>query len=251
MFVGSREYAPRQLARVGVSVSEIEEIVAAPKRTGGDRPIPGTMHAATRFLFVLVVVTGCYRTHRLAAPLPPPPTLPPVSLAGAPGPGLTRVVLDVAEGPAVVETLSGASVSGLAGTRSFGGSLQMARRVCVTPCVFDTSPGPHELRFTLVDDESRTSVGFVNVDQRVSAYRHAVGRDHSAAWKGFVGWPLLLTGAVLDLGMVSAVAGGADIGGPEIAGMAFSVGLTALGAWLVHGAVVEEQPGSGTQWHPQ
>jgi hypothetical protein len=161
------------------------------------------------------------------------------------------VLLDVEDGPAVVEELHGGSLSGSAGSHLFGGSLQVAQRVCVTPCVFDTKPGGHELRFTLADDSSRTSVGFVNADQQVSAYRHALGRDRSSAWKGFVGWPLLVAGGLLDVGMVSAFAGGAEMNGGNIAGAAFSVGLTVLGAWLVHGSVVEDQPGSGTQWYPE
>ena len=203
-------------------------------------------------LTVLVIVaTGCYRTHRRAAPPPPPPTLPPVSLAGAPAPGLTRVVLDVAEGPAVVESLSGGSMSGIAGTKAFGGSLQFSQRVCVTPCVLDTSPGSHELRFTLVDDDSRTSTGFVNVDTRPSAYRHSIGVDRSSAWKGFVGWPLLIGGGILDLAAIGAASRGADIDGGFITASVFSLGITALGAWLVHGSVVETQPGSGIQWHPE
>ncbi|HUS33626.1 MAG TPA: hypothetical protein VMZ53_34220 [Kofleriaceae bacterium] len=200
---------------------------------------------------LLVSLAGCYRTKNLAAPPTPSPQLPAVPLSGAPGPGLTRVVLDVEDGPAVVEELHGGSLSGATGSHVFGGSLQVAQRVCVTPCVFDTKPGGHELRFTLADDSTRTSVGFVNADQRVSAYRHALGRDRSSAWKGFVGWPLLVAGALLDVGMVSALSDGREMTGGSIAGAAFSVGITALGGWLVYGSVVEKQPGSGTQWYPE
>lgn len=200
---------------------------------------------------VLVSLSACYRSRRLTAPPVPERLLPSVPHDGAPAPGLSRVLIDVADGPAVVETISGGSVSGIAGTSAFGGSLQVARRVCVSPCVLDISPGSHELRFTSVDDESRTSVGFINADTRVSAYRHALGRHSNAAWKGFVGWPVLLTGAVLDISFVSVVSrDGMSTG--DLVGMGlFSVGLTALGAWLVHGSVVEDQPGSGVQWYPE
>lgn len=201
-------------------------------------------------LLVLVLVSACYRTHNLGAPAAPARVLPAVSAAGAPAPGMSRVLLDVQEGPAVVETLRGGSVSAVAGSHLLGGSLEIAQRVCITPCVLDTSPGAHELRFTLVDDGSRTSTGFINADTQVSAYRHAIGTKRSNAWKGFVGWPLLLAGAILDIGMVSA-AGDHDINGGFIAGATVAVGLTALGGWLVYGATVENQPGAGVQWHPE
>jgi hypothetical protein len=177
--------------------------------------------------------------------------LPAVSLAGDPGPGLDRVVLDVPEGPAIVEQLDGGSLTGAAGAATFGGSLQVARRVCVTPCVMDTSPGNKELRFTLVDDDDRTSTGFVTVDSKVSAYSHALGTHRNAAWKGFVGWPLLLVGSAADIGLIGMVANGrAEFNGGLVAGSVVSIGLTVLGAWLVHGSVIEDQPGNGVQWHP-
>lgn len=199
----------------------------------------------------LLLLSACYRTHHLAAPTAPLPQLPQIQIAGAPGPGLSRVVLDVADGPAVVEEVRGGTMSASGAGHFIGGSLQVANKVCVTPCIYDTSAGPHQLRFTLVDDDARTSTGFINADQRLSVYQHKLGRDHSAAWKGFLGWPLLLAGGVMDLGMISAVANGAEIGPPEAIGMAVSAGITVLGAWLVHGSVVEEQPGSGTQWYPE
>lgn len=201
-------------------------------------------------LVLLVFASACYRTHNLGAPASPARIVPAVTTAGSPAPGLSRVLLDVQEGPAVVESLRGGSVSAVAGTSMLGGSLEIAQRVCITPCVLDTSPGAHELRFTLVDDATRTSTGFVNADTQVSAYRHAIGTKRSHAWKGFVGWPLLVAGAILDLGMISA-AGDAEINGGFIAGATMAVGLTALGGWLVYGATVENQPGAGVQWHPE
>lgn len=200
---------------------------------------------------VLLLASACYRTHKLAAPAAPAPQLPPIQLAGAPGPGLSRVVLATTDGPAVVEEVRGGSMNATGAGRVFNGSMEVANKVCVTPCIYDTSAGPHQLKFTLVDDDSRTSTGFINADQRVSVYNYNVGRDHSAAWKGFVGWPLLIAGGVMDLAAVSAFANGADLRGSSVAVTAVSVGITVLGAWLVHGAVVEEQPGSGTQWYPE
>jgi hypothetical protein len=93
-------------------------------------------------------------------------------------------------------------------------------------------------------------MGFVNVDTKVSAYRHAVGVQRSARWKGVVGWPLLITGVILDLAIVAAISDGGRFGTQEAIGTGAALGVTALGGWLVYGSVVEEQPGSGVQWHP-
>jgi hypothetical protein len=201
---------------------------------------------------VLLALTtaGCWRTIRHPAPLPPQPVMPEVSLEGDPGPGLTRVVLDTADGPAVVEEVRGGSMGGNVGTKAFGGSLEIYTKVCVTPCIMDTTPGNKQLRFTLVDDEDRTSVGFVNVDTKVSAYRHSVGVQRSARWKGVIGWPLLIFGAIADIAIVGAISDGGRFGTQEAMGTAAAIGVTALGGWLVYGSVVEEQPGSGVQWHP-
>ena len=119
----------------------------------------------TSLLICLILASGClYRTKRYAAPPVPAKTAPDVSYASAPAPGLSRVVLDVAEGPALVESVDGATVTGHGvvgtGAAAFAGSLEYAQRVCVTPCVVDTKPGGHELKFTLVNDPARTSRGF-------------------------------------------------------------------------------------------
>jgi hypothetical protein len=220
--------------------------------TSASKPL-GRRHVVMKNIILVIVVlaaSACYRTKRLAAPPPPQQIVPSVSLDGEPGDGLSRVVLDSADGPAVVEKLSGGSVAGVAGVTSFGGSLQVSRRVCVTPCVLDTSPGPHELRFTLVDDGSRTSTGFVNVDTRTSVYRHAVGRHRNKAWKGFVGWPILALGVLIDLAAIAVASKGEFEGGGDITMAGVGVGATVLGGWLVIGSVIEEQPGTGVHWHP-
>jgi hypothetical protein len=202
--------------------------------------------------FTLAVTsTACWRTHQLAAPAAPQRIVPEVLLGGAPAPGLGRVVLDVQDGPAVVERVQGASASGIAGSHVLSGSLEISRRVCVTPCVLDLPPGPQELRFTSVNDGERTSTGFVNIDDRPSAYRHALGTQRSRAWRGLVGWPLLILGTLLDIGLVSAMSSDDfEASGPNLVGAGVSVGLTVLGGWLVSGSVIEQQPGTGVQWRP-
>jgi hypothetical protein len=209
------------------------------------------MNARTFVLLLALTTTGCWRTVRMSAPPPPAAVMPQVSLEGDPGPGLTRVVLDSADGPAVVEEVRGGSMGGNVGARAFGGSLEIYTKVCVTPCIMDTTPGNKQLRFTLVDDDERTSIGFVNVDTKVSAYRHAVGVQRSARWKGVIGWPLLVFGAIADIAILGAIVDGGRFGTEEAVGTGFALGVTALGGWLVYGSVVEEQPGSGVQWHPE
>lgn len=202
-------------------------------------------------VLAVVAAAGCVRHHRLAAPPPPPQTLAITPSGGTPGPGLGRVLLDVQEGPAVVERVHGASAAGAMGAHAIAGSFELAQRVCVTPCVLDLPKGPQQLRFTLVDDDERMSNGYVNVDDRVAAYRHAIGTQRNDRWKGFVGWPILLLGAVLDLGFGTVAAKGEleDRPGTYV-GVGVAVGLTVLGGWLVAGSVVEQQPGSGVQWNP-
>src|SRR5688572_28703035 len=147
-------------------------------------------------VFVSLLVTGCWRHRQITAPAAPDRTVPAVSMNSAPAPGLGRMVLDVPDGPAVVESVRGGTVAGGVGARTMSASLEVSQRLCVTPCVVDLVPGPHELRFTLVDDDDRTSVGFVNVDERPGVYRHAIGTKRNQAWQGLVGWPLLLDGVV-------------------------------------------------------
>ena len=179
--------------------------------------------------------------------------LPEVPLAGSPARGLGRVVLDVQEGPAIVERLDGAGISGIAGVHALSASVEIARRVCVTPCVLDIEPGPHELRFTLVADDERTSTDFVDVDDRVAAYRHAIGRHSNRAWKGLVGWPALVAGTIADVVLAGAIARGnfeatsGNVTGITV-GVGIAVGFTVLGGWLVSGAVIEDQPGHGVHW---
>jgi hypothetical protein len=224
------------------------------------------MRTTSSLLICLLVSSGClWRTKRYAAPPVPDKTAPSVSYNSAPGGGLSRVVLDVAEGPALVESVDGGSVTGHGvvgtGAAAFAGSVEYSTRVCVTPCVVDTKPGTHELKFTLVNDPARTSRGFINVDQDTSIYRHSIGRQHSSRRKGLVGAPLVIGGlaaAVYGLGTARPSYYNSQTGMHEaqwntgaVVLMGAGVAITALGAWLIYGSVVEEQPGSGVQWHPQ
>lgn len=175
--------------------------------------------------------------------------LPAIDLSGVPAPGLTRLVLDSPNGPTTVERLRGGTMQGVAGTLMLGGSLQVATNVCVTPCVVDMPPGNVELRFTAVNDSNRTSTGFVNIDQQTTGYRHALGTQRNRAWRGFAGWPMLVIGALSATTSASDMAQGSDRGGM---GSTLVIGglLAALGGWLVYTSTIEDQAGTGVQWHP-
>lgn len=205
-------------------------------------------------LIVAVVVaslstSACYRHVRANAPPMPARLLPAIDLSGVPAPGLTRLVLDSPDGPATVERLRGGTMQGVAGTLMLGGSLQVATNVCVTPCVVDMPPGNLELRFTAVNDSTRTSTGFVNLDQQTTGYRHAVGTQRNRAWRGFAGWPLLVIGALSATASAQDMAQGSD---RSNMGSTLVIGglLAALGGWLVYTSTIEDQAGTGVQWHP-
>ncbi|MBK7076228.1 MAG: hypothetical protein IPH44_28445 [Myxococcales bacterium] len=210
-----------------------------------------TYRSQFRFLAValaLASTTGCYRRHNIGAPAAPRKVMPDVDTGGAPGAGLSRVVLDVAEGPAIVERLRGGSVTGVAGVNPFAGALQVATRVCVTPCVVDAAPGTQELRFTLVDDDTRTSTGFINIDDKPSVYRHSIGRHDNDGWRGFVGWPLVLLGTFVGIGAIASAAQG-EVGATLGFGLP-ALALGGFGGWMIYGSTIVDQPGSGVQWHP-
>lgn len=173
---------------------------------------------------------------------------PTVSMDGAPGEGLARVVIDGEPGRALVEKISGGSIGASAGTETFHGSVEVRSRLCTTPCVVDLRPGPYELRFTSVTDRESTSSAFINVDNRPSVYRHALGRHENNAWKGFVGWPLAVLASICIIGGGYALDDGRP--GAAAGGFAFGAGVGALAGYLIYGSTVVEQPGSGVQWHP-
>ncbi len=212
--------------------------------------MPNCCRAAVLAVMSVLSTTaiGCYRTRHHPPPSVPASIAPNIVVEGTPGPGLTRVVLDVADGPALVERVQGGSLAGAAGSSTFGASLSLSRNVCVTPCVFDTAPGVYELRFTSLSNRSRTSRGFINVGLERTAYRHALGTRRNKAWKGFVGWPIVGVGGLVGLASLGMNDREFYSGADQVRGLAVGAGLTILGAWLVHGAVIDDQPGSGAQW---
>ena len=220
-----------------------------------------------RSLLLCLFATGClYRTTHIAPAPAPARTQPAIDVRDETPAGLSRVVIDVVDGPASVDAVERASIGGTAEvgyrTAGFRGSIVHRRRVCnSTPCVVDTTPGTHELRFTLLGAPDRTSTATVTAFRDPSVYRHAMGRTRDRSWKGLVGAPLVLGGITTTVfGLALAKNDRVDemtgrlvkpwdgVGGYALAGA--GVAITALGAWLLHGSVVEKQPASSVQWHP-
>ena len=195
----------------------------------------------------IVGLSGCYRTVKLPPPPEPAKNMPNVASEGEPGEGLARVILDAEPGSALVEKISGGSVGATVGTQAMSGALEMRSRLCTTPCVVDLGPGPYELQFTSLTDATRTSRAFINVDQRPSIYRHTLGKRDNKAWKGFVGWPVAVLGGIFALGGAATIS---DSTGGGLTGLVLGGGMVGLGTWLIMGAKVTEQPGSGVQWYP-
>lgn len=200
----------------------------------------------------------------------PPPAVPPrsvptvVSELPPPGAGEGRVVLDAVEGPAradeVVQRSENMAIpQGAVGYRGalFVGPQRVTRPLCLLPCAVNLSLGHHEVLFSVLDDPSRNSAGFISVGAAPSVARHAIGRSTTSVGgvigafvMGMFGVAGLVTGPVLlgfgddeargRTGFVTA--GWATLG----IGVALGAGAVALG--LVSRPTV--QPGRTIQWNP-
>jgi hypothetical protein len=189
---------------------------------------------------------GCGAT-RLPPPAAPPRVLPSVQASGPPAPGRGRVILDVEGDRAVVEDVQGGSVAASGAGHFFGGSLEVSQRLCVTPCVVDLAPGPHTLRFSSVTDEDRSSDGYVNIDEGVSAYRERLGvHSHHQLKRGF-GIASVVVGGMFVLSGAAAPDNGID-SRPRAEMLGVGAGLAILGWYLIHTSPSYDQEGSGVQW---
>jgi len=196
------------------------------------------------WLVTLLSLAACGTT-RLPPPAPPPRVVPAVQASGPPGPGRGRVILDVEGDRAVVEDVRGGSVAASGAGHFFGGSLEVSQRLCVTPCVVDLAPGPHTLRFSSVSDDERSSDGYVNIDEGVSAYRERLGvHSHHHLKRGFGIGSVVLGGMFVLSGAAAPDNGGT----PRAEMIGVGAGLAVLGWYLIHTSHSYDQEGSGVQW---
>lgn len=213
---------------------------------------------------VLLMVQAC-SPRGLPPPAVPPHSIPTVVIElPPPGAGEGRVVLDTTEGPAradeVVQrsenTVIAQGVVSHRGTH-FVAPQRLTRPLCLLPCAVNLSLGHHEVLFSLLDDPSRNSAGFISVGASPSVARHAIGRSTTsvggvigALVMGVFGFAGLVTGpALLGLGDDEArgrtgfvTAGWVTLG----IGVALGAGAVALG--LMSRPTV--QPGRTIQWTP-
>jgi hypothetical protein len=206
------------------------------------------MSLAQRFQLVtlLVAAAGC-GTKQLPPPQAPERLLPPVAASGAPADGRGRVLLDVDGDHAVVDDVSGGSVSATGAGRVFSGSLEVSQRLCVTPCVVDLTPGPHTLRFHSTSDGARGTDGYVNVDAGVNAYRVRLGQHRHHHVKRFAG---IVTAVLSGLFLLDGVAARNEgvTTGDRVGMIGIGAGLGLLAYWLIHTSASVDQEGTGVQW---
>lgn len=181
--------------------------------------------------------------------------------------GNGQVTLDVVGGPARVEEVTARNTPAVWPSQSrsrmnFGTSAETLRPVCVTPCVVQLTVGPHEMRFSALDDDERTSTDFVRVGTHPVMFRHVMGRRENNIGlriSGIFGVAmgiaaLTVGGALFGIGEAATNRDGTPSDSRDSiqrAGAGTLIGgglLTALSAVVLALSRPVEQPGASTQW---
>ena len=173
----------------------------------------------TRLVLVAsTLLTGC-GVRYVAPPEAPPATVP--EIPEAPDASVSRstdftgrVLIDTGQERArvmrVTETLEGtltghspAEANAHAGM-AYGGILQKAEMLCITPCAVDLGTGVQTLLFTSTSEATKTSTADVAVARGTTVVRHALGSEKPWTWAyigggmlGVFGTFLTLTGAMM------------------------------------------------------
>jgi hypothetical protein len=133
-----------------------------------------------------------------AKQIPPPeaPTqvTPNVKIPAAPPSGVGRVVIDVTDGPAVIEeVVSQTVVNTQQSSGTFTKTAQyngppIKRRLCVSPCVLDLPVGPHVLSFTTTGNNAKTDKTTIIFSEVPMVYRRSLGtKEKKPAWFAGIG----------------------------------------------------------------
>lgn len=141
---------------------------------------------------------GCSPS-QAAMPTPEMPTNMEVRTV-PPAPGTTRIVLDANGQDAVVtEVLSETTGKAYASGHTAYGHEEHTRKLCLTPCMVDVTPGLHTLQFQSRTDDGRASTALVQVGDRSLLVRHEMGKDRTQHWAASLGWVALSLGATTTL----------------------------------------------------
>lgn len=225
--------------------------------------------SAARYLPLGIGLVALLFVHACSARLLPPTAVPRrvvpsvVSEVPPPSSGEGRVVLD-ADGAARVDEVIQRSeatalpqVAGIYRGTVYVGPQRVTRPLCLTPCAVNLAFGHHEVLFSVLDDPSRTSTGFINVGSSPSIARHAIGQTTSSPG-GLIG--ALVMGMFSIAGFVTGpvLLGFGDDEARGRTGFVTAGWLTlGIGAALGAGAVAlglasrpTVQPGSTVQWVP-
>lgn len=218
-----------------------------------------------------LVSSGC-SPRQLPAPQPPDRALP--VLLGPPPPlgaGMGRVVLDVVDGPAAVERVTGRTAgrgargaelawtpSGIAPVVPFGNARydeETRALLCQSPCALDLPYGVHPIVLTTDDGRTNTIDLPVLAKPRVvrllmmSETRH--GALRAVGWGATaVGIGALIAGGAL-VGMTASRAEGSGtslMAGSAVAFLVGGAGLTILGVVLLERSRPEVRPGAITEF---
>jgi hypothetical protein len=141
---------------------------------------------------------GLAFTLACAKQLPPPKTpeqvAPVIKIPGPPASGMGRVVIDIVDGPAIVEEVISQTVvnkqqgNGQSFTTMQYNGRPIKRKLCVSPCVLDLPLGTHNLSFTTSGSNAKTDETTIIFSEAPMVYRRALGNnERKPLWFGGIG----------------------------------------------------------------
>jgi hypothetical protein len=136
----------------------------------------------------LALALSC--TKQLPPPQTPEQVVPKIKIPPQPQSGTGRVVIDIVDGPAVVEEVISRTVvttQGNTKTAQYNGP-PIKRKLCVSPCVLDLPLGPHVLSFTTSGSNAKTDKTTLIFAEAPMIYRRALGhKERKPIWFGGIG----------------------------------------------------------------
>lgn len=208
--------------------------------------------------WLVIVALGGACTQRLPPAEDPAHQVPAVGTLPPLAPGMGRVVIDVVDGPAIVEEEISRTERV---TQSGGGSTQttvryngppIRKKICVTPCVVDLPLGAHDLRLTLRETPNRSEKVALMFSDAPLLYRRALSGGRPPV-KWWVGTSLLATGSLAFLLSSALLLSNADANntsiispGGLVLGLGGSMGVVGLVVTQKNPRLIRQ--GAENQW---